>query len=126
MQADSYLALLADNTALVKSGRVELGQGSTTGLLLLAAEELDMDVGQLVFVRQDTNVTPGHGRHVRVELDRRGRPAAPSRLRGGAASCCSVSPRRELGVPVANLTVVGGVVSGGGRASATASCSGAG
>ena len=44
-----------------RRGRVELGQGSTTGLLLLVAEELDMNVDQLVFVRQDTNVTPDTG-----------------------------------------------------------------
>ena len=61
MQSDSYLAVLADNTVHVKTGRVEIGQGSTTGLLLLVAEELDMNVDQLVFVRQDTNVTPDTG-----------------------------------------------------------------
>jgi nicotinate dehydrogenase subunit B len=61
MQADSYLVIHADSTAAVKTGRVELGQGSMTGLLLLAAEELDMDLGQLEFVRHDTNVTPNTG-----------------------------------------------------------------
>ena len=114
MQADSYLALLADNTALVKSGRVELGQGSTTGLLLLAAEELDMDVGQLVFARQDTDVTPDTG----GTFGSSSIAQAGQRLRAacarGAARRCSASPRRELGVPVANLTVSSGVVSGGG------------
>ena len=43
------------------TGRVELGQGSTTGLLLLVAEELDMGVDQLRFARHDTNVTPNTG-----------------------------------------------------------------
>ena len=60
-QADSYLAIHADNTASVLSGRVELGQGSMTGLLLLVADELDMSVDQLRFVRHDTDVTPNTG-----------------------------------------------------------------
>ena len=86
MQSDSYLAMLADNTVHVKTGRVEIGQGSTTGLLLLVAEELDMNVDQLVFVRQDTNVTPEHRRDVRVELDRdQAGQRVRSRVRRGAA-----------------------------------------
>ena len=60
-QADSFIAIHADNTATVMTGRVELGQGSTTGLLLLVAEELDMDVDQLRSARHDTNVTPNTG-----------------------------------------------------------------
>ncbi len=45
----------------MKTGRVELGQGSMTGLLLIAAEELDLNLEQLVFVRHDTNVSPDTG-----------------------------------------------------------------
>ena len=123
-QVDSFIAIHADNTASVKTGRVELGQGTTTGLLLLVAEELDMDVGQLVVVRHDTNVTPNTGGTYGQQLDRGRR----------AAGCAVPRPRRrqallglasaELGVPVASLTVSGGVVSGGGRRSPTASCVG--
>src|SRR6476660_7275949 len=57
-QVDTFLVIHADNTATIKTGRVELGQGATTGILVLAAEELDMDVSQLDFARNDTNVTP--------------------------------------------------------------------
>ncbi len=113
MQADSYLALLADNTAVVKSGRVELGQGSTTGLLLLVAEELDLDVGQLVFARQDTDVTPDTG----GTFGSSSIAEAGQRLRAACAAARLVLlglASGELGVPVANLTVSGGVVSGGG------------
>ena len=113
MQADSYLALLADNTAVVKSGRVELGQGSTTGLLLLVAEELDLDVGQLVFARQDTDVTPDTG----GTFGSSSIAEAGQRLRAACAAARLVLlglASGELGVPVANLTVSSGVVSGGG------------
>jgi CO/xanthine dehydrogenase Mo-binding subunit len=41
---DSWIAVHADNTATVFLGKCELGQGSTTGLLQIAGEELDVDM----------------------------------------------------------------------------------
>jgi nicotinate dehydrogenase subunit B len=114
MQADSYLAVLADNTALVKTGRVELGQGSLTGLLLLAAEELDLHVSQLDFVRQDTNVTPDTG----GTFGSSSIAEAGQRLRAACAAARQTLLQlaaAQRGVPVAILSVSGGVVSGGGR-----------
>ena len=40
-QVDSWLIINADNTATILSGKVELGQGSSTGLLQIAGEELN-------------------------------------------------------------------------------------
>src|SRR5437762_2848319 len=51
---DSFLIVHSDNTASLLSGRIELGQGSTTGLMMIAAEELDMDVSQMKHVPFDT------------------------------------------------------------------------
>jgi len=113
-QVDTFLVIHADNTATIKTGRVELGQGSTTGILVLAAEELDMDISQLNFARNDTNVTPDTG------------------LTAGSSTISSVGPRirssaatarqallgmaaTQLGVPVGSLSVSKGVVSGGGK-----------
>jgi CO/xanthine dehydrogenase Mo-binding subunit len=113
VQADSYLAIHADNTASVKSGRVELGQGSTTGLLLLVAEELDMDVDQLAFVRHDTDVTPNTG----GTFGSSSIAIAGQMLRSacGAARQTLLSlASARLGVPVGSLSVSSGVVSGGG------------
>ena len=59
--ADSFIAVHSDNTVSVKTGRVELGQGSNTGLMMIAAEELDMDISQMIFVRHDTGITPNTG-----------------------------------------------------------------
>jgi CO/xanthine dehydrogenase Mo-binding subunit len=112
-QADSYLAIHADNTASVKSGRVELGQGSSTGLLLLVAEELDMHVDQLTFVRHDTDVTPNTG----GTFGSSSIAIAGQMLRSacGAARQTLLSLASErLGVPVGNLSVTHGIVSGGG------------
>ena len=43
---DSWLTINADNTVSVKHGKVELGQGTPTGLLMIAAEELDMSMAR--------------------------------------------------------------------------------
>src|SRR4029077_17949792 len=51
---DSFLTIHADNTASLNSGRIELGQGATTGLMIIAAEQLDMDVSQFKHIAFDT------------------------------------------------------------------------
>src|SRR5260370_18879327 len=58
---DSWIAMHADNTATVFMGKVELGQGTTTGMLQIAAEELDLAMSQVSATRVDTNVTPNQG-----------------------------------------------------------------
>jgi nicotinate dehydrogenase subunit B len=60
-QIDTWLAIHSDNTATVYVGYVELGQGSTTSLLQIAAEELDLDMSQVSTIRLDTNITPNQG-----------------------------------------------------------------
>ena len=113
-QVDSFIAIRADNTAAVKTGRVEVGQGTTTGLLLVVAEELDLGIDQLVFVRHDTSVTPNTG----GTLGSSSIALAGPRLRSAAATARQALlelASRRLGVPAASLTVERGVVSGGGR-----------
>ena len=112
--ADSFLAVHADNTVDVMTGRVELGQGSSTGLLILVAEELGVDVAQLRFVRLDTSSAPNtNGTYGSSSI-----AIAGPRLRSAAASAREAliaNASVVLGVPIAQLSVAGGVVSGGGR-----------
>src|SRR5712692_3728374 len=58
---DTWRAIHADNTATIFFGFVELGQGCSTALLQIAAEELDLDMDQVRTVRLDTNRTPNQG-----------------------------------------------------------------
>src|SRR5436309_1683801 len=67
-QIDTWLAIHADNTATVFIGFAELGQGASTALLQVAAEELDLDMKQVKTVRLDTDITPNQGGHL---LERR-------------------------------------------------------
>src|SRR4029077_16690455 len=60
-QLDSWIAIHSDGTASVKLGRVELGQGAMTGLLMIAAEELDLDMSQVRPITHEPNITPNQG-----------------------------------------------------------------
>src|SRR5437773_1247191 len=55
------ISIHADNTATVYIGFAELGQGASTALLQVAAEELDLDMTQVKTVQLDTTVTPNQG-----------------------------------------------------------------
>jgi CO/xanthine dehydrogenase Mo-binding subunit len=114
-QVDSWIVVNADNTALIKSGSIHQGTGSTTGIMMIAAEELNMNFSQVIPAWDDTSVAPNTGTM-----------GASNTICGGAgrgtrAACAYASQAllglasTRLGVPVANLTVKGGVVSGGGK-----------
>jgi len=111
---DSWLVINADNTATVKLGKVELGQGSMTGLLMIAAEELSMDMSQMRALTNDTDLTPNQGTTAGSssissggKQTRAAAAAAYQTLLGLAAT--------QLGVAASSLTVDKGVVSGGGK-----------
>jgi nicotinate dehydrogenase subunit B len=113
-QIDTWLAIHSDNTASIYTGRVNLGQGTPNGLLMIAGEELDMDLSQLTFVEADSNVTPDTGNTVGSSSI----TSAGPRVRAGAASAKQLllgMAAKELGVPVGSLSVKSGVVSGGGK-----------
>src|SRR6266852_757502 len=51
---DSWLAVRADGTVAVFTGRVELGQGNETALVQIIAEELDVPFSAVQMVMGDT------------------------------------------------------------------------
>jgi CO/xanthine dehydrogenase Mo-binding subunit len=113
-QIDSFIAIHGDNTASIYSGRVDLGQGTPTGLLMIAGEELDMGMDQLKFIVSDSNVTPDTG----GTFGSSSITTAGPKLRAAGASAKQALlslASTQLGVPVASLTVDHGTVSGGGR-----------
>src|SRR5690606_28468499 len=106
---DTWLAIHADNTATLYIGYVELGQGTTTALPQIAAEELDLSLEQITTAQHDTNVTPNQGGTS---------PSAPSARGGPQVRRAAAEARRvllelaseQLGVPVERLRVENGVV----------------
>jgi CO/xanthine dehydrogenase Mo-binding subunit len=113
-QIDSWIAIHEDNTATVFHGKIELGQGTSTGLLQIAAEELDLTMEQIRESRVDTDYSPNQGVTAGSSSISRGGP----QVRQAAAEARAVLlglASKQLGVPVAQLTVDKGVVSGGGK-----------
>jgi nicotinate dehydrogenase subunit B len=111
---DSFVQINADNTATVYFGKIELGQGNTTGLLQIAAEELDMDMSQVKKVRHTTGVTPDQGFTFGSQSIANAGPqvrAAAAEARQALLQIAST----KLGVPTSALAVSKGVVTGNGK-----------
>lgn len=58
---DSWLRIHADGSALIFTGKVELGQGIVTALAQIAAEELDLSLSRIEMLSGDTAQTPNEG-----------------------------------------------------------------
>src|SRR5437764_367940 len=113
-QIDSWIAVHADNTASIYTGRVNLGQGTPNGLLMIAGEELDLDLGQLRWIESDSNVTPDSGVTVGSSSIRTAGPQVRAASASARQALLALAAT-QLGVPVGSLSVSGGVVSGGGK-----------
>jgi nicotinate dehydrogenase subunit B len=115
-QIDTWLAVHADNTATLYIGFVELGQGTTTALPQVAAEELDLDLDQIGTVQVDTNVSPNQGGTYSSASIARGGPQVRTAAAEARQALLELASER-LGAPVDRLSVAGGVVTaaGGGR-----------
>ncbi len=112
-QIDTWLAIHADNTATVYIGYVELGQGSTTSLLQISAEELDLDMSQVSTIRLDTNLTPNQGGTYSSSSIARGSPAIRTAAAEARQALLQMASKK-LGAPVERLIVSKGVVTVGG------------
>ena len=113
-QLDTWLAIHADNTATIFIGFTELGQGCSTALLQIAAEELDLDINQVKTERLETHRTPNQGGTVSSASVSRGGP----KIRAAAAEAKQALLKmasEKLKAPVEKMTVVRGVVSAGGH-----------
>jgi CO/xanthine dehydrogenase Mo-binding subunit len=113
-QIDSWLSIGADGNAWVKLGKVELGQGSMTGLLMVAAEELNMDMSQMRAITNDTDLTPNQGTTAGSSAISSG----GKQVRAAAAAAYQTllgMASKQLGVPAGSLAVSKGVVTGGGK-----------
>jgi CO/xanthine dehydrogenase Mo-binding subunit len=112
-QVDTFLTINSDNTATVTFGSPDWGHGIYTGVIMMVAEELDMDMSQVSYARPDTwiNGTGGGG-----GSNGWSSRALPVRAAAAAARQALMSmASSQLGVPAGSLSVSKGVVSGGGK-----------
>jgi CO/xanthine dehydrogenase Mo-binding subunit len=110
---DSWIAVTKDNNVIVTHGETEMGHGTPTGILMLVAEEMNMDMSQMIYAHPETwlNATGGGGGSGGIS-------SRSTQTRAAAAYAKQVllgMASTNLGVPVASLSVTAGVVSGGGK-----------
>ena len=108
---DSWIAINADGTVTFFSGKVELGQGITTALTQIVADELDIEVARIRFVSGDTARTPNEG----VTLGSLSIQQSGTALRYAAAEVRALllaAAAQRLGAPADGLQVADGTVTG--------------
>ena len=108
-EVDAFLAINADGTVTVFSGKVDLGQGLRIAIPQIAAEELGIPVDKVRFVEGDTALTPDQGRTSGSTGIMRGgmqiRQAAAT-ARKGLIDLAS----KRLNVPAEGLAIVDGTI----------------
>jgi nicotinate dehydrogenase subunit B len=108
-QIDTWLAIHADNTATLYMGFAELGQGATTALLQVAAEELSMGMDQIRAAPLDTHLSPNQGGTYSSASVQRGRPQIAAAAAAARAVLVARAAQR-LAVPEAALQIERGQV----------------
>jgi CO/xanthine dehydrogenase Mo-binding subunit len=113
-QLGAWFTINPDNTIILRTGRAEMGQGSaSTAFAQIAAEELNVPYTAITqVIMGDTDRTPdGGGSFGYMGL------GGPNVRKAAAYTYQSLLTlaSANLGVPVANLTVTNGVISGGGK-----------
>jgi len=108
-EVDGFLAIGADGTVTVYSGKVELGTGVRTALLQIAAEELDVPLERMKMVEGDTLLTPDQGATTSsVSISRGG--VEIRRAAATARAALVNEAAKVLGVPAEQLTTQNGAV----------------
>src|SRR3954453_12972078 len=108
-EVDSYLAVHPNNTATLFAGYVDLGQGGPTALRQIAAEELDLEFGQVLMADNDTFVTTNGFTAASRSIGIGGTEVRAAAAEARRVLLTLASDR--LKAPVLDLTVARGVVS---------------
>src|SRR5260221_4505366 len=115
---DGWLRIEPNGRVTIFSGKIELGQGIGTALAQIAADELDVDLKRIAMIHGDTALTPNEGQTA----------GSQSMQDSGTAVRFACAEAREmllaaattrLSVPVSDLKVADGTISGPGSATTT-------
>jgi len=112
-QVDSWITLNADNTVTVTHGETEQGHGTPTGILMIVADEMDMNMTQMKFAHVESWLQAIGGGNGSSGISSRS-----TAIRAAAALAKRTLldlASKQLGVPASSLSVTDGVVSGGGK-----------
>ena len=107
-----WFEITKDNTVILHSPKVEMGQGTFTGLAQIAADELDIHINQIQVIAASTasGVVDSLGTGGSLSVASLWQP-----MREMAATMrelIKIEASKKLKIPVAELSTAGGVVSG--------------
>lgn len=108
-QIDSWLHIHEDNTATLHIGYVELGQGCSTALLQVAAEELDFSMQQMQIAEWDTDRMPNQGGTYSSAAIHRGAPRIQQAAAEARQTLLAMAAQ-ALGTTIDSLQVQDGIV----------------
>ena len=103
-RVDSFLVIHEDSTVTLYTGFAELGQGTTTSLLQIAAEELDLGMDQIRAAPLDTHLSPNQGGTYSSASVQRGRPQITAAAAEARRALLALAATR-LRADVESLTV---------------------
>jgi nicotinate dehydrogenase subunit B len=106
---DGFLAIHADGTVTLFSGKVDLGTGARAALRQMAAEELDVSLDRIIMIEGDTALTPDQG----ATAGSYGVARGGMQIRRAAATARQALIDRaaqRLGRPASDLEVIDGVI----------------
>ncbi len=109
---DSWLQIHADGRVTVRTGKAELGQKLKTAFAVIAAEELDVDLGRVTVCTAETGVSPDEGN----TTGSNSMEESGTAIRQAAAEARRILMElasEHLSVPLENLVVTDGDVSAG-------------
>jgi isoquinoline 1-oxidoreductase beta subunit len=114
-EANLWFEITTENQVILHSSKVEMGQGTFTGLAQIAADELDVNVDQIKVKAAETSrgVIDGLSTGGSLSIASLWQP-----LREMAATMrekVKIEAAKKLGVDASSLTTAAGVVSGGGK-----------
>jgi nicotinate dehydrogenase subunit B len=106
---DAWLRINADGSATIFTGKVELGQGISTALAQVAAEELDLPLARVRMISGDTAQTPDEGYTSGSQSIEYGGTAVRLACAEARALLVDLAAKR-LGLPANALQVSEGVI----------------
>jgi CO/xanthine dehydrogenase Mo-binding subunit len=115
---DAWLRIDPNGTVTIFTGKIDLGQGITTALSQIAADELDVDLKRIDVVSGDTARTPNEGQTAgSLSVQESG-----TALRYACAEAREIllwAAEAKLAIPASDLRVADGTITGPGGATVT-------
>ena len=111
---DGWIRIAGDGRVTIHTGKAELGQGIKTALIQVAAEELRVAPARCAIVTADTDRTANEG-YTAGSHSMQDSGTAILHAAAQARTILVAIAAERLALPVAQLTVVDGVVTGGDR-----------